>query len=120
MFEICVNQINVHDMDTALEFYCKKLGYKLSEESYLPQIASLEGAGLPLILNKVNEPRKTHYGVEAQTVLNFKVNDLKATIKNLSEKGVKFLHSEAQECPVGVYAAFQDPSGNVHELVEFR
>jgi hypothetical protein len=32
---------------------------------------------------------------------------------------VKLVRDRPQDFPVGRYPAFQDPSGNVHELLEF-
>jgi glyoxylase I family protein len=120
MYQICVNQINIHDMDKAIEFYCHKMGFKLSEDSFLPQIAQLEGAGITLILNKVDQLSLSDYPRSSQILLNFQTENLLNSMKELKSKGVEFIHSEPQECPVGVFAAFKDQSGNVHEMVEFR
>lgn len=93
--------------------------FKLSADSFLPQIAQLEGAGITLILNKVDHPAMGEYPNRSQVILNFQTDDLSASMKTLTKKGVEFIHSSPQECPVGVYAAFKDQSGNVHEMVEF-
>ncbi len=47
-------------------------------------------------------------------------DDLESSLKDLKSKGVELIHETPQDCPVGVYAAFRDPFGNVHELIEFR
>lgn len=120
MYKICVNQINVHDMDKAIDFYCHKMGMKLSEDSFLPQIAQLEGAGITLILNQVELPSLSEYPLSSQVLLNFQTDSLLHSMKELSSKGVEFIHREPHDCPVGIYAAFKDQSGNIHEMVEFR
>jgi len=53
-------------------------------------------------------------------MINIETDDLAATLNSLKEKGVELIHQTPQKCPVGVYAAFKDPFGNVHELLEFR
>lgn len=120
MYKICVNQINVHDMDKALEFYCDKLGFEAGDKNMYPQIVPLKNAGIYLILNKTNNPTKIDYPNQAQSLINFQTDNLEKTMHSLKQKGVEFIHKKPATCPVGVYAAFRDPSGNVHEFIEFR
>lgn len=120
MFKICVNQVNVHDIDQAIDFYSKKLGFEVATRDMYPHIVPLKNAGIYFILSKVEKPTKIDYPKESQSLINFQTDDLQKTIKDLKAAGVEFIHAEPQDCPAGIYAAFKDPSGNVHELIEFR
>lgn len=118
--KICVVQINVTDMDEATDFYCNKIGFKINNREYYPQLLSLENSGVYFILSKVEKSAVINYPVEAGTMINIEVSDLEKSIKELKSKGVEFIHSTPQKCPVGIYAAIKDPSGNVMELLEFQ
>ena len=110
--------INVCDMDKAIDFYGNKLGFVISSRKHYPRMVMLEHEHIPLILYHVPSPAKVNYPHEAQSLLNFETKDLAGTIRVLKSKGVEFLHDIPQPCPVGFYAAFRDPFGNVHELLE--
>jgi len=119
MPKICVIQFNVSDMDAAIDFYCSKLGFSIKGKEYYPDIVLLDHEGPSVLLYKVDKPFKIDYPNVAQTLVNIQVDDLKKTMADLKAKGVEFIHSEPQTCPAGIYAAIRDPSGNVHELLEF-
>lgn len=112
--------INVCDMDQAMDFYCNKLGFTVHSRKLYPRMIRLEHGPLPIILYRVPTPAKVDYPRVAQILLNFHTEDLAASIRDLKRKGVEFIHDAPQPCPLGVYAAFRDPFGNVHELVESR
>jgi glyoxylase I family protein len=120
MFKVCVNQINVHDIDEAMCFYSKKLGFEITTKEMYPHIVPLKNDGIYLLLSQVEKPTNIDYPNQAQSLINFQTDSLSTTMATLKNKGVEFLHTEPQQCPVGVFAAFRDPSGNVHELVEFQ
>jgi len=120
MPKVCVIQINVCDMDKAIDFYCKKIGFEIHSKKYYPDIVDLVNEGIPLILYKVAKPISIDYPKVAQTLINIQTDDLEVSLKDLKSKGVELIHETPQDCPVGVYAAFKDPFGNVHELLEFR
>jgi predicted enzyme related to lactoylglutathione lyase len=120
MKSICVVQINVVDMDEALDFYCGTLGLEAGSREFYPQIVEIRHEGVQLILNKVEERAQIDYPRVAQTLLNFQVDDLEKELAKLKSKGVELIHDTPQECPVGVFAALRDPSGNVHELLELQ
>jgi predicted enzyme related to lactoylglutathione lyase len=50
----------------------------------------------------------------------FAVTSVERTMQELRAQGVRFLHAEPAEGPLGRYAAFVDPFGNVHEISEPR
>ena len=120
MFKVCVVQINVSNMDEAIKFYCQKLGFNIKSKTYYPDIVDLDYNPVALILNKVNKNTEIDYPNEAQTLVNFKTDNLEDDIQRLTNKGVIFIHKKVQKFPQGLYAAFKDPFGNVFELVEFK
>ncbi len=120
MPKVCVIQINVSDMDRVIDFYCNKMGFEVCSRAHYPKIVELAHEGIPLILYEVPNPVHIDYPNVAQTLINFQTDDLEASLKDLKSKGVELIHETPQKCPVGVYAAFRDPFGNVHELVEFQ
>ncbi len=120
MPRICVVQVNVSDMDEAISFYGDVLGFGIEDRSTYPQIVQLRHEGVPFIMNLVSRPASLDYPNVAQTLINIQVEDLASAMSELRERGVDFVHDAPQPCPVGVYAAFRDPFGNVHELLEFR
>ena len=106
-------------MKLALDFYCGKLGFEISSRDFFPCLVPLEHEGIHLVLSEVKLPASIRYGDAAQSLINFQTENLSKTISDLKLKGVEFIHDFPQECPVGVFAAFKDSSGNVHEFVEF-
>jgi lactoylglutathione lyase len=118
--KIGIVQINVTDMDVALEFYGAKLGFPVRSKAAYPDVVVLEHHEIPLILYKVAHPTSIDYPNVAQTLVDFEVEDIKRTISEFASRDVDLIHREPQVCPVGLYAAFRDPFGNVHELIEFQ
>ena len=120
MPKISVIQINVTDMDQGIAFYSDKLGFEVASRKYYPRIVELAHDGAIVILLKVDKPVVIDYPNVAQTLINFEVDDLATKLEEFKEKGVNLIHEEPQPCPVGVFAAFRDPFGNVHELLEMH
>lgn len=79
-------------------------------------IVQLKNNGVPFVLQKI----ESGYPGKASHVLNVSVDNLKKKMQEFGEKGITLLHSEPQPCPVGVYAGFKDPEGNLLELLEFQ
>ena len=120
MPNICVIQINVVNMDQAIDFYSNKLGFQVKSRDHYPYVVVLEHEPNTFILSKVDKPAQIDYPNVAQTLINFQTDNLDGTLKDLKEKGVDLIHETPQTCPVGVYVALRDPSGNVMEILEFR
>ena len=57
------------------------------------------------------------YGTECATVLCLLSDDIDQDYEALKAKGVRFF-SEVNEVPEGRYVAFQDPNGNLLELIQ--
>lgn len=122
MLEIAMNQINVSDLEEAITWYTEILGFEVSKDHYYPpQAVDLVQKGrIRLLLYKVDKTTEIDYPNEAQSVIIFKTNDLNKIMKDYRKKGVKFIYPEAIEFPAGIFNAFKDPYGNVHEIVQFR
>ncbi|MFL5757907.1 MAG: VOC family protein [Chloroflexota bacterium] len=109
----------VDDLDKALEFYGETLGLKTSvlQEGVLIQI-DLAGDRPTLIYLKPDFEPATY------TILNFPVDDVEATVDELSAKGVTFERYDGFDqdekgiAPGGegrgpTIAWFTDPAGNI-------
>ncbi len=117
-----MNQINVPDLEKAIEWYTKKLGFELSKEHYYPQQAVdlVQKSGIRLLLYKVEKSVEIDYPNVNQSVIIFKTDDLKKTMKKMKENGVELIYPDAIEFPAGLFNAFKDPFGNVHEIVQIK
>lgn len=122
MLEIAMNQINVTNLEEAITWYTEVLGFKLSKEHYYPPQAVdlIQKGGIRLLLYKVQKHTVIDYPNQAQSLIIFRTDDLRKLKKELTEKGVEFLYSEAKEFPAGIFNAFKDPYGNVHEIVQIH
>ena len=117
---ICVVQINVPDMDRALDFYCDTLGFEIATRAHYPHIVPLVNEGVSFVLNLVDDVAIIDYPRVAQTLVNFETDDLAGSLRRLEAGGAELIHRTPQDCPVGVYAAVRDPFGNVFEMLEYR
>jgi catechol 2,3-dioxygenase-like lactoylglutathione lyase family enzyme len=117
-----MNQINVPDLEKAIDWYTKKLGFEVSKEHYYPPQAVdlVQKSGIRLLLYKVEKSVEIDYPNVNQSVIIFKTDNLKETKKKMKEKGVELIYTEAIEFPAGLFNAFRDPFGNVHEIVQFK
>jgi lactoylglutathione lyase len=120
MPRICVIQINVTDMDRAVDFYSNKLGFRVASREHYPQIVKLEHEAVPLLLYKVDREARTDYPDGAQTLINLETDDLRRDLERLRGEGVEVIQDAPVDCPVGIYAGIRDPFGNVLELVEYQ
>ena len=117
-----MNQINVPDLDKAIEWYTKKLGFEVSKEHYYPTQAVdlVQQGGVRLLLYKVEKSVEIDYPNVNQSVIIFKTKDLKETMNKMKENGVELIYPDAIEFPAGLFNAFKDPFGNVHEIVQIK
>ncbi|MFX0049785.1 MAG: VOC family protein [Candidatus Hodarchaeota archaeon] len=122
MLEIAMNQINVTNLEEAITWYTEILGFELSKKHYYPPRAVdlVQKGDIRLLLYQVQKPAKTDYPNEAQSIIIFKTDNLEKTMKELTEKSVEFIYPEAEQFPAGLFNAFKDPFGNVHEIVQFQ
>jgi predicted enzyme related to lactoylglutathione lyase len=52
--------------------------------------------------------------------LAFATHNVRETQKHLKESGVTLIHDEPQFSPVGEWFAFEDPFGNIREIVQLQ
>jgi len=108
----------VDNLSVAKEFYVKLLGLDIIEEH--DNAIKLKIADHPvfMFLGTMSSVEYQH-GYNANSTLVFTVNNLDEKIAELKSNGVSFVHESPNQNHWGRYAAFKDPSGIVHELMEF-
>jgi predicted enzyme related to lactoylglutathione lyase len=114
-------QIFVTDQQKALDFYGNCLGLPLKEKgstkgtSFL--IFDLGCTELVVMSGAVRKKNTDAYKKECSTVLCFETDNMEKTFFTLKLRGVIFL-TEVQLVEQGKWIAFQDPDGNLFELIE--
>lgn len=114
----------VRDVDAAVEFYTKALGFSLREQ-FGPAMAILERDGLVLWVagpgasasRPMPDGRMPEPGGWSRIVLE--VADLAATVELLRQRRVSF-RNDVVDGPGGRQVLCEDPSGNPVELFEPR
>lgn len=118
----------VDDYDEAIEFYTKKLNFKLLDDT--PQsetkrwvLVAPEGSEeCSLLLAKgVGEEQKSRIGNQTggRVFLFLRTDDFWRDYKNFQSKGVNFVREPKTE-DYGTVAVFEDLYGNLWDLVEFK
>lgn len=108
--------VPVTDHDRALEFYSKGLGFEvMTDQSYGEGQRWIElgipGAETRVVLHRPeDEP-----GTGTFQGISFLADDVEATWRELSERGVEFVQEPKTE-PWGTSAVFRDPDGNTFVL----
>lgn len=112
---------SVDNLDVAEQFYGGTLGLEVRRDDM----------GLTLVTGNKHEifvyPKDDHQPATF-TILNFRVNDVKATVDALKEKGIKFEHYPDMTDDEGVawgskynmgpdIAWFKDPAGNFLSII---
>jgi len=110
-------QTFVSDLDTARQFYADILGMTLIKQSDRWLILNISGNQFVLMAGAQPVARQESYGTECATVLCLLSDDIDKDYEALKAKGVRFF-SEVNEVPEGRYVAFQDPDGNLLELIQ--
>ena len=111
----------VADLDAAKQFYSETLGLQVSEQNGLLSL-HLAGGRDVLVYPKPDHVPATY------TILNFPVDDIEATVGELTKRGVTFQRYEGIEQDekgiargIGPHIAwFTDPSGNVLSVLQER
>lgn len=110
-------QINVIDIDKAIEFYTETLGLEMLTKTYYPQVVSLKNDGGHILLYKVENQSdlKTR---EYRNYVNFQVNSLDEMTRKLKAAKAEILDDAIQRNAIGHHLVISDPSGNVIHLME--
>ena len=114
----------VRDLDVSKRFYVDLLGFELLTEQTLPtgvrwiEVAPPDGsANLALVEPKPDRPEYKLIGGYRWVL--FMTEDVHATYKEWSERGVRFLFEPGTPGWGGTYARFEDPDGNAFGLEGF-
>jgi len=118
MGKVCAISIYAHDLEKAAEFYSGVLGLQVKHK--MPYVVVLDHDGVDLVLCQSEKATPSSYPAGSGVVLGFPTPSLGDSIKALKSKGVGMVHDAPQDFPGGQFVAFRDPSGNVHELLEFK
>ncbi len=113
---------SVDDLAAAKEFYEDKLGFELGAPMTDEALKIVKGG------QRFHIYPKSDHTPASYTVINLKVDDIAAAVKELSAKGVKFEHYDNDYIKTndqGIatrghqqMAWFKDPAGNIHGLLE--
>ena len=117
----------VYDYDEALDFFVGKLGFRLVEDTFVPQqskrwvVVSPPGAReCQLLLARASTPEQ-HTRIGTQTggrvFLFLYTDDFWRDYESYKSKGVAFVR-EPKEEPYGTVAVFLDLYGNMWDLVQ--
>lgn len=119
----------VRDYDEAIEFYTKRLGFQLLEDSYQPEqdkrwvvVAPPGNRGSTLLLARAsNEEQARFAGNQSggRVFLFLCTDDFERDYSAMRERGVRFVR-EPKDRDYGKVAVFEDLYGNLWDLVEFR
>ncbi|MGD9001875.1 MAG: VOC family protein [Anaerolineae bacterium] len=115
MAQVCVVGVYVRDLQAAREFYCSKLGFEIAAE-YGDCILELENQGVTFVIEEI----EGDFPREPCVAIGIRTDDVGGDMERLGDLGVTFIHDTPQRFPEGVFAACQDPDGNLLEMLEFR
>src|SRR5882762_6137688 len=123
---LCIQDIVVfvRDLEVSKRFYVDLLGFELITEQCLPtgvrwiEVAPPDGsANLALVEPKPDRPEYKLIGGYRWVL--FMTEDVQATYKEWSERGVRFLFAPETPGWGGTYTRFEDPDGNAFGLEGF-
>jgi catechol 2,3-dioxygenase-like lactoylglutathione lyase family enzyme len=108
-------RIFVDDLDRARQFYGDIL--ELQETAATSEWAVFDIDGKQLIIEKVPPDDPEHEVVGRLLAVSFEVDDIEATFRNLTAKGVSFPEPPERQSWGGTLAFPRDPDGNILTLV---
>jgi catechol 2,3-dioxygenase-like lactoylglutathione lyase family enzyme len=113
----------IPNMETGRDFYSDRLGFVVRSEKYLPLDLPLGHTDKSFAFMLHYRPGvkaiKSEYpGVSPFNMLIFETDDLEAAVNEMKRRGIKFIDDKPREDAQGSYIAFEDPFGNVSELLE--
>ena len=119
----------VRDYDEAIEFYTKKLNFKLVEDTYQPEqdkrwvVVSPPGSkGTSLLLAKASKPIQYSFiGNQSggRVFLFLQTDDFWRDYRDMVDNGISFVRDPKEE-PYGTVAVFEDLCGNLWDLLELK
>ena len=119
----------VRDYDEAIDFYTKKLHFRLIEDTYQPEqdkrwvvVSPPSSAGASLLLAKASKPEQEAFignQTGGRVFLFLNTDDFWRDYNDMVSKGIKFVREPKKE-PYGTVAVFEDLYGNLWDLIEKR
>jgi len=121
----------VRDYDEALAFYVGKLGFRLVEDSFVPEQnkrwvvvepAGAGGQGSKLLLAQASKPEQvTRIGNQTggRVFLFLYTDDFWRDFEAYKAHGIEFVR-EPSEAPYGTVAVFKDLYGTMWDLVQLK
>lgn len=107
----------VHDLALAKRFYTDVLGLTIVHET--EDSVRFRGGSLEFVAFECERrAAPSDHGVDSSSVIVFAVDDIDAAMAEMKSLGVRFIHETPGSNELGRYAAFYDPSGIVHEILE--
>ena len=117
----------VHDYDEALAFYVGTLGFSLVEDTPVPEqnkrwvvVAPPGATESKLLLARASSPEQvSRVGNQTggRVFLFLNTDNFERDYESFKRKGVVFVREPAQQ-PYGTVAVFQDPWGNLWDLLQ--
>jgi catechol 2,3-dioxygenase-like lactoylglutathione lyase family enzyme len=126
MQELAHISLLVKDYDEAIEFYTKKLNFKLIEDTPLSDtkrwvlVAPPGSAGCCLLLAKAaNREQESRIGNQTggRVFLFLHTDNFDRDFENLKEKNIKIIRGPNEE-PYGTVAVFEDLYENLWDLIQ--
>lgn len=119
-------QINVTDLDLAWRFYVDTLGLRAGRRLGPGKPFELDlGGGPTVLVYPVRRVAMRDYPNDTGITLVFATENIRSTVGQWKESGVSFIPiawsrdaSGIADSPFGPFIAFEDPFGNVHELIQ--
>jgi catechol 2,3-dioxygenase-like lactoylglutathione lyase family enzyme len=109
----------VRDLSVSKLFYIDVLGLKLIEE-HNNCLKLKIGDHEVFMFQSGQDSVKYEHGKHSNSTLVFTVKNLDDKIIELKSKGIIFVHLTPNQNIWGRYAAFKDPSGIIHEIMEYH
>jgi catechol 2,3-dioxygenase-like lactoylglutathione lyase family enzyme len=119
----------VRDYDEAIAFYCQKLHFTLSEDTYQPEqdkrwvvVEPPGSTGTQLLLARAATPeQETFIGNQSggRVFLFLSTDDFWRDYNEMLASGIHFVR-EPKVAPYGTVAVFEDLYGNLWDLVELN
>ncbi len=110
-------KIQVRDIETSKQFYGDVLGLRVSQQDGKLNIM---GQAFPIVIEQALFSSPSEYPCRSRTGLALQVDKLLPTIDQLRDKGVFIYDSLLARNGVGISIPFQDPAGNVLNLIEVQ
>ncbi len=119
----------VKEYDEALDFFVKKLGFELIEDTYQPEqdkrwvvVAPPGGNGTTLLLARASKPEQEPFighQTGGRVFLFLNTDDFWRDYNAMLAKGIKFVR-EPKQADYGMVAVFEDLYGNLWDLLQLN